>query len=259
MPRNAPATLRAMVTSAAILILAATACGGTGQDGTSKTVTSTPVASDLTDVPGAAERVTLRGALTLDGAPLEAEFLGVRVIRNGLPAACQYTIPAVTQGRYEVRVVADAEVSGCGTPGAELLLWAFAKDAFIFSEQTVPWPGSGGTATFDASFSSDAREGAGKPVTEFKGHLFDREGARLPGGTVLEALVGDVRCGVTSLRYGDDFEGYYTLVVAGPEFIPACAEGARLTFRLNGEPAAETAFNDLGRGNEGHELNLAVE
>lgn len=247
-----------MVLSAAI-VLAATACGGRGQDGASKTATSTPGAVDLTNVPGADERVTLRGALTLDGAPLEAQFLGVRVIRSGLAAACQSTIPAVIQGRYEIKVVADAEVRGCGAPGAELLLWVYAKGAFIFSHQTTPWPGSGATATFDASFSSDAREGASKPVTEFKGHLFDRDGTNLPGGTTIEASVGDVRCGVTSLRYGDDFEGYYTLVVAGPESIPGCAEGARLTFRINGKPAAETALNDLGRGSEGHELNLTVD
>lgn len=247
-----------MVMGAAVLILAATACGGSGQDGVSKT--ATPVVSAPTDVPGAAERATLRGALTLDGAPLDAEFLGVRAVRNGLPAACQYTIPAVIQGRYEVEVVSDAEVSGCGAPGAELLLWVFAGDAIIFSEQTVPWPGSGATAPFDASFSSDAREGASKPATEFKGHLFDRDGSMLPGGTVIEAFVGDVRCGVISLRYGDGFEGYYTLVVAGPESVPGCTEGARLTFRLDGQPAVETAVNDLGRGNADRpDLDLTVE
>jgi hypothetical protein len=199
-------------------------------------------------VPGAADRATLLGALTLDGAPLEAQFLGVRVVRDGLSTACQYTIPAVTQGRYEVMVVADAEVRGCGAPGAELLLWTFAGDRFLFSEATAPWPGAGGTATFDASFSSDAPEGAGQPVTEFKGHLFDRDGGALPGGTVVEAFVGDVRCGITSLRYGDASEGYYTLIVAGPESVARCAEGASLTFRLDGQPAVETAVNDLGRG-----------
>jgi len=247
-----------MVMSAAILILAAAACGDTGQDGASKT--ATPVARAPTAVPGAAQRATLRGALTLDGAPLETEFLGVRVVRNGLSAACQYTIPAVIQGRYEVKVVADAEVRGCGAPGAELLLWVFARDAFIFSEQTVPWPGSGGTVTFDASFSSEAREGASKPATELKGHLFDRDGSMLPGGTVIEAFAGDVRCGVISLRHGDGFEGYYTLVVAGPESVPGCAEGATLTFRLNGEPAIETALNDLGRGSADRpDLDLTVE
>lgn len=210
-------------------------------------------------LPGAGARATLRGMLTLDGAPLEADFLGVRVMRDGLSAACQYTIPAVTQGRYEIKVLADAEVRGCGAPGSELLLWAYANEAFIYSQQTAPWPGSGGTATFAAGFSSAAREGAGKPVTEFKGELFDREGVRLPGGTVVEAYVGDVRCGVTSLRYGDDNEQLYTLIVAGPESVPGCAQDATLTFTIDGDPVVGTASNDLGRGSDGHELNLTVE
>jgi hypothetical protein len=178
-------------------------------------------------------------------------------MRDGLAAACQSTIPPVTQGHYEIQVAADAEVRGCGAPGAELMLWAYAKDGFIFSSQTTSWPASV-TATFDASFSSGGREGASKPVTEFKGHLFDRDGSELPGGTGGEAFVGDVRCAVTSLRYGDDFEGYYTMVEAGPKSISGCVEGAILTFRLDGKPVAETALNDLGRGSEGHELNLTV-
>jgi hypothetical protein len=247
-----------MALSAAI-VSAATACGGGAQDGASKTATSTPVATGLTKVPRADERVTLRGTLTLDGAPLVAEFLGVRVTRGGLAAACQYTIPAVTRGGYEIKVVADAEVRGCGAPGAEILLWAYVQDSFIFSNEAVPWPGGGATATFDASFSSKARGGASKPATEFKGHLFDGDGSELPGGTMIEVFVGDVRCGVTSLRYGDEFEGYYTLIVAGPESISGCGKGARLTFRINGKPAVEAALNDLGRGSEGHELNLTVE
>jgi hypothetical protein len=202
--------------------------------------------------------VTLSGTLTLDGAPFDARFLGVRVIRDGLAAACQVTIPAVTQGRYEVQVAADAEVRGCGAPGAEILLWVYVNDTFVFSGRALPWLASGAAETFDASFSSAAPDGAAMPVTQFKGLLFDRDGRRLPGGTVIEAYVGDVRCGVTSLRYSDDLENLYTLAVAGPESVAGCAEGAEITFRLDGEPAAETAVNDLGRGSEGHELNLTL-
>ena len=244
----------------AVVILASWACGGGGENhGTPKISAVTPVATANTTAPGADERAALRGTLTLDGAPLEAKFLGVRVVRDGLAAACQDAIPAVTQGRYEIPVAADAEVRGCGAPGAELLLWTYVGDDFIFSTVTAPWPGSGTTATVDTSFSSAAREGASKPVTEFKGHLFDRDGSRLPGGTVIEAYAGDVRCGVTSLRYGDATEGYYTLIVAGPRSVPGCGEGASLTFRLDGKPAAETAVNDLGKGSEkSHELDLSV-
>lgn len=225
----------------------------------SKTPASTLVAASPANVPGSDERATLRGTLTLDGAPLDAEFLGARVTRDGLSAACQLTIPAVAQGRYEIEVAANAEVRGCGAPGAELLLWAFVNGAFIFSNETIPWPGSGAAAGFDASFSSGAPDGASKPVTEIKGHLFDRDGGNLPGGTAVDAFVGAILCGATSLRYGDDFEGYYTLIVAGPESVAGCVQGGTLTFRLNGETAAETALNDLRRGSAGHELDLTVE
>ncbi len=247
-----------LLVSAAVVVLATAACGDE-RGGVSKTAPTTPVATELTNAPGAEERVTLRGTLTLDGVPLEAEFLGVRVLRNGLAAACQYTIPAVVQGHYEIKVVSNAEVRGCGAPGAEIVLWAFTNGAFIFTNQTTPWPGSGATATFDATLSSDAPDGASKPVTEFKGHLFDREGRDLPSGTVIEAYVGEVRCAVASLRYGADVERFYTLIVAGPESISSCAKGATLSFRLNGDRAAETAVNDLGRGSEGHELDLTAQ
>ncbi len=203
--------------------------------------------------------MTLHGRLTLDGAPFDAEFLGVRVIRDGLATACQYTIPAVTQGRYEVEVVPDEEVRGCGAPGAAVLLWVFARDGFLFSEGTAPWPENGATTTFDTSFSSTAPAGASFPVTEFKGHLFDREGTPLPSGTVIEAYVDKVRCGVASLRYGDAVERFYTLIVAGPQSVSGCRDGATLAFRLNGKSAVETAINDLGRdGSRGHELNLTL-
>ncbi len=60
-------------------------------------------------VPGAADRVTLRGNLTLDGVPFSAGFLGAAVRRDGLTAACQYNLAQVVAGQYELTVMADAE------------------------------------------------------------------------------------------------------------------------------------------------------
>ena len=257
-PARAASHATLLVASVAFAVLAAAACSD-GSSDSSTEATATAAAASPTGVPGAGERVTLRGTLTLDGAPLEADFLGVRVVRDGLAAACQATIPAVTGGGYEIPVLSDAEVRGCGAPGAEILLWAFTNDTFFFSSQSTPWPGSGATATFDGSFSSTAPAGASTPVTEFKGHLFRRDGSDLPSGTVVEAYVGEVRCGVTSLRYGASVERFYTLIVAGPEAVSACAEGTTLTFRLDGDAAAETAVNDLGQGSEGHELDLTIQ
>jgi hypothetical protein len=157
-----------------------------------------------------------------------------------------------------IGVAADTEVRGCGASGGEVLLWVYVNDRYFFSEQTHPWQPGDQTVTFDASFSSSEPLGASTRVTEFKGHLFDRDGSELPGGTVIEAYAGETRCGVTSMRPGGVTEGLYTLIVAGPEAVPACAEGATLTFRLDGEAAIETAVNDLGAGSEGHELDLTL-
>jgi hypothetical protein len=93
-------------------------------------------------------------------------------------------------------------------------------------------------------------------VTEIKGRLFDADGNELPPGTVIEAYAADVLCGIASL--GDETEGIYTLIVAGPEGVAGCDEGATLRFRLNGEMAIETAVNDLSQGGEGQELDLTL-
>jgi hypothetical protein len=235
------------------------ACGDDDNDASSTpAATATRPVSAATPVPGQDQRATLRGTLTLDGQPLNADFLGVRVVREGLSAACQQELPSVTGGAYDIGVVSDAEVRGCGAPGAQIVLWAFANDQFVYSQQTTPWPGNGGEATFDATFSSAAPLGATTPVSGFKGLLYGPNAVSLPGGTVVEAFIGDTRCGVTSLRYGDVTEGYYTLAVAGPDAIPACAKDATITFRLDGKPAIETAVNDLRNDEPGHEVNLTL-
>jgi hypothetical protein len=182
----------------------------------------------------------------------------VRVTRDGLSTACQNSIPGVFGGRYQVEVAYDAEVRGCGAPGAGVLLWVYVNDGYLFSEQTRPWQPGDETVEFDATFSSSEPLGASTPVTEMKGHLFDRDGSELPGGTVIEAFAGETLCGMTALRPGGVTEGLFTLIVAGPEAVPACAEGATLTFRLDGEPAIETTVNDLGAGSAGHELDLTL-
>jgi hypothetical protein len=213
----------------------------------------------FTPIPGVAERVTLSGNLTLDGVPLETQFLGARVMREGRVAACQDAIPAVIGGEYELPVAAAAEVRGCGVPGAEIVLWAHVSDdLFVFSNETIAWPGDGGEAKFDATFSLADPAGATGPVTELKGLLFDADGKMLPGGSVVEAFIGETLCGETSLRHADATEGYYTLIVVGPQSIPACAEGASIAFRIDGAPADGTAVNDLGAGTNGEEVNLTL-
>ena len=209
-----------------------------------------------TEVPGAGARITLRGTLTIDGQPLQADALGAEVIRGGLVSACQQDIPRVSGGRYEITIMADAEAAGCGAPDRRVVLWTFIGGQFVYTREALPWPGRDVTATFDADLSSAAPDGARVPSTGFKGHVVHRDGTRLQGGPVVEAFVGDTRCGVTTIRR--DAEAWFTLLVAGPQ-VTGCAKDGRITFRVGGNGAAETATNDLGRGSGGLTIELTVD
>ena len=256
MKQNRRLILKCCLALAATAAVLAAACSS-DDDEPEPTPTRTP-APTSTPFPGIRDRATFSGTLTLDGAPLETDFLGARVVRDGLAGACQAEIPAVAGGQYELPVSADAEVRGCGAPGARIMLWAYVGESFIFSNETIAWPGDGADATFDATFSSADPGGASLPSTSLKGLLYDANNNMLPGGTVVEAYIGDTLCGVTSMRYGFVTEGYYTLSVAGPESVPACAKDAAIAFRLDGKPAEGTAVNDLGGGANGEEVTLTL-
>jgi hypothetical protein len=202
-------------------------------------------------------RLQMGGLLRLDGAPLEAEFLGARVVRDGLVTFCQAEIPSVEGGAYSIPVMAEAEAAGCGAPGADVLLWTFVGDRYLFSTETAAWPEESGTLAFDGAFSTADPEGASLPVTEFKGAIRDAAGERPPEGTLVEVFAGDVRCGMASTRASDE-EIDYTLAAAGPESVVGCEVDVTLTFLVDGDPAPETATNDLDRGSGGHVLDLTV-
>ena len=196
-------------------------------------------------VPGSDDRVVLRGTATLDGASFDARFLGAIVRRprlGGLVTACQGALPPVERGRFEITVLAAAEASGCGASGAEIVLWTFVDDRQLYSTNTVAWPGNGRTASFDATFSSSAPQGVAPVIAGFQGEVVRRDGRQFPPGTVVEAYVGDTRCGIASTRRAGSFSGYI-LDVVGPDVIGGCTRGATLTFRIDGLPAVETAVN----------------
>jgi hypothetical protein len=197
------------------------------------------------------DRITFRGQATLDGAPLDAEFLGAVVRRDGLITPCQAGIPAVTGGRYEIKVLAGSAGSGCGRRGAEVSLWTYVGEAKVYSTSAVTWPTRGNAASFDAQFETAVPHGGVPPVTEHSGEVFSRNGLRMPPGTRVEAFIGPTRCGVASVRrVGEDFTGYI-LSVVGPDSISGCAQGAPITFRINGRPATETTLNTLTGGAPG--------
>ncbi len=204
-----------------------------------------PGTPEAAAVPGARRRVLLRGRLTLDGAPLDARWLGAVVRRSdGLVTPCQLGLPLVRGGRYSITVMAGAEASGCGVPGARIALWAFAGDRILHTRGLRRWPAPG-KARFDTSFSSATPNGAVAPRAQFAGEVFRPDGRELPGGTRIEAYAGTTRCGVASVRRTGSFSGF-SLDVVGPESIPGCALGATLTFRVNGRPALDTAVNRPG-------------
>jgi pimeloyl-ACP methyl ester carboxylesterase len=214
----------------------------------------TPEADSL---PAAADRAVIRGLLTLDGKPFDARWVGA-VVRSedGLITPCQHELPPVQDGRYEITVFADSESRGCGVDGAEVFLWTYTN-AKLFSSEGVAWPGDGGAADFATGFSTRDPWGGAGPTTELGGGVYDAEGGLLPAGAIVEAYVGDVRCGVASVRGGSSFFGYI-LAVIGPEAVPGCEAGATLNFRVDGQPVVETATNTLD-GGDGPAFDLTVE
>jgi len=243
---HAPRALITASAAIAALALALAACNGSDHSpahAPGAAPSTAPATTSTHRPPGIERQATLHGALTLDGAPLDARFLGARVVRDGRSAACQDIIPAVDGGRYEITIAADAEVRGCGLDGAAIVLWTFVDDRFLFTSTLAPWPGDGVRATFDASFSTAAPLGATTPVTEFKGHLFDASGAPLDAGTVIQAHINGRVCGTTSLRQR---AGWFTMIVAGPDAVPGCDAGVPISFTLDGRPAAETMLNTPG-------------
>jgi hypothetical protein len=217
---------------------------------TTETTTPTTAPTTSTAVSEERDRVLVRGRATLDGEAFDARFLGAVVRWHGLVTPCQGTIPPVEGGRYEITVLAGTEGTGCGAPGAEVVLWTFADDQKLYSNEALAWPGNGRTTSFDPSFSTAAPRGSAPEVTEFSGEVFDGDGRRLPSGTRVEAYVDGTRCAIASVRGTDDFLGYI-LNVVGPDSIAGCIRDATLTFRVNGVPTAETAVNDLTAGGPG--------
>jgi hypothetical protein len=218
----------------AVLSAACTAKGGSPAPDRSAETTST--ASMATD--GAATQIVVRGASTLDGKPFDSRFVGAAVLHDGLMTPCQAALPPVEGGRFEIPVLGVSEASGCGRPGARVVLWTFAADKTLYSLDTMAWPddATNRTATFDATYDSTDPAGAAPDAAQFNGAVFDADGGALPVGTEVEALIGDVRCGVASVRRADSFLGY-VMAVVGSDAVAGCTRGATIRFRVDGKEA----------------------
>ncbi len=206
-------------------------------------------------VPGAAERVKLEGALTLDGAPLNAQNLGVVVRKGGLATDCSYDLGPASGGHYQRVVPGVSELRGCGEPGAAVYLYAEVDGKLLFSEQSADWPSSGSTLVLDAAFARAHPDGVNGPATLFFGDIFGPTGETPRPGTVIEAYAGETRCGSSSVAPVARVAFVtYVVLVGGPVSMPGCDQGAQITFRVDGKPVQQTATNDLQ--NDLHQQDL---
>lgn len=186
-----------------------------------------------------ARRIVIRGTAQLDGRAFDARWIGAVVRRNRLVTPCQAALPPIRDGHFRIPVLTSAGAAGCGTAGSEVLFWTFG-DQQLFASRWLPWSRRDEHPTL--RFSSRDPNGASPARTELSGGAFDADGRRVPLGTRIEARIGSTTCGVASVHSGGGFTGYIMNVV-GPDSIPACADGATITFLIGTTPANETAVN----------------
>jgi hypothetical protein len=227
-----------------VVVAAATACSSDDDNRNDAAPRSTTVpATTSTTVPADARgRVTLSGNATLDGEPLDADFLGAVVRNDGLVTPCQADLPRVDDGAYELRVMSEDESAGCGTDGSEVLLWAYVGESQYFATAPATWPADGDAVTFDPEFTTGEPKGDIAPRTEMAAEIFEKDGSKVDPGARVEAFIGDTLCGVASVRRNGDFTGI-SLSVVGPDSIEGCARNGTVTFRVDDRPIATTIVN----------------
>jgi hypothetical protein len=205
--------------------------------------------------PAALQPAVLSGRASLDGSPVDTEFVGAVVRDNQLITPCQLDLPPIDAGRFEITVLSAEGSAGCGHPGAEVILWIYVGDVKVFATTAVAWPASG-RADVTLDFSAANPIGAAAPAVELFGEVFRADGQRVASGVRVEAYIGDTLCGVGSIRNSGSFDGYL-LSIVGPGSIAQCLDGATVTFRVDGTNAEETTTNSQ-RPNPAGSFNLTV-
>ena len=185
--------------------------------------------------------VTVSGRARLDGRPFDARFIGAVVVDdNHLVTPCNVTIPTIIAGRFSLGVYAASASAGCGRHGAKVVLWTYVGSQKLFATTPINWA-TADTGDLSVDFSTAQPLGATRRVFELNGGVFHADGSRVRTGARVEAFIGTTLCGVASVRTGV-FDGYI-LHVVGPDSIPACASGGRITFRVDGVRARESIAN----------------
>ena len=122
------------------------------------------------------------GDFRLDGARFDSRWLGAVVLEDGLVTPCQLTLPLVRRGRGSITVVANAEASGCGRPGARIALWTFAHGQIIFSRGHVALASRWRAERRTARSRARGRTGRPGPERSSAGRCSGRTGASSRAG-----------------------------------------------------------------------------
>jgi pimeloyl-ACP methyl ester carboxylesterase len=208
-------------------------------------------------VPGAANRVTLQGATSIDGKPADGHFFWIEVISRGLRTPCSFPADVLRAGRYERVVAAATEVRGCGAVGTELYAVTSRQGDLLYAGP-IDWPEGARLIEADLEFSTIVPDPVAEAHTTLYGTVLDATGRHLPPGTEIEAFIGETLCGVAALSPVEmDFLGAdrYDLLVVGPDSVPGCAFDQPLTLVVDGIRVAQTASHD----GSAHSLDLRLD
>ncbi len=225
---------------AVVLALGVVACGGSGSSG----------------------GVVLVGDARLDGERFDSSWMGARVRAEGLVTPCQQAISPIEKGAFVIPVFGETQSVGCGRPGSEILLWTHDGEQMLFATEPVQWP-EGDRVEIAVEFSSDDPKGASMPTTDFSGEVRDAAGNRFTSGSVVEAYIGDTRCGIATVHSAevlfpeltnlidtlgevaigmDSFRGFIISVV-GPDSVPGCLAGEPIAFLVDGMETGQARRN----------------
>ena len=209
------------------------------------------------DAPGAAERVTVQGTVTIDGSLAGPDtFFWMDVSKDGLRQACSFSGDPIVAGHYQLTVAGEGELHGCGAPDKKLRLVVFVKDKQLVS-LPLDWP-TGRETTLDAALETAAATDA-TAFTPVFGGVISADGKHMPPGTRVEAYAGESLCAAASvppvvMPFSDPDS--YLLLIPGPAAITACTKDASLTFRVDGKAVPATSTNDFDQN--GHSLDLGI-
>lgn len=195
-------------------------------------------------VPGAKDRMLLQGDVTIFGQspPDHDIYFPALVLRDGLVTQCNIDYERPTANGYRRIVASDSEMHGCGIDGADVALAIDPDETHLLLSSPVAWLAD----SLNPGAAVQIVIGGRKIIaTQFSGAIYAKDGSRMPGGTTVDAYIGNKLCGRGSIPYTGALGGSYLIVVVGSDSVEGCDSGATVTFRVNGSPVRQTAKNEF--------------